>query len=251
MSVDEVARRGFDRAADAYERGRPSYPADAIAWFGDRLGLGPGKVVVDVGAGTGKLTRALVPSGAEVIAVEPVAGMRAVLAREVPQVKLLDAMAESLPLEDASVDAIVVGQAFHWFDGPRALSEFDRVLRPAGRLGLIWNRRNQGQKLQRDLEAIIDRYRGATPRHASGQWQSVFEDTTLFALAEELTFPFEQRLDVDGLVDRVTSISFVAALDQAERDQVAERVRALAAAGPPPLSYLTEIFIYDRLPSAR
>jgi ubiquinone/menaquinone biosynthesis C-methylase UbiE len=250
MSVHEAASRGFDRGADAYERGRPSYPEQATAWLADELGLAPGKVLVDVGAGTGKLTRTLVSSGAELIAVEPVAGMRAVLAREVPQARILEGTAETLPLEHASADAIVVAQAFHWFDGPQALAEFHRVLRPRGRLALVWNRRDENQQLQSDLQAIIDRYRGSTPRHGSDRWRAVFEDTTLFALSAERTRPFQQSLDVDGLVDRVTSISFVAALDQPELDKVAERVRALAAGGLEPLAYLTEIFIYDRLPSA-
>src|SRR5437588_5658396 len=116
MTVHESARRGFERHADAYERGRPNYPAEATAWLVTKLGLGPGRTVVDVGAGTGKLTRALLPSGATVIAVEPVAAMRAVLKRELPTVQAMNGTAESLPLPDASADAIVVGQAFHWFD---------------------------------------------------------------------------------------------------------------------------------------
>ena len=101
---------------------------------------GPGRTAVDVGAGTGKLTRALSGSGATLIAVEPVAEMRAVLERELPEVRALESTAESLPLDDASVDAVVVGQAFHWFDAPAALTEFRRVLGEGGRLGLVVER---------------------------------------------------------------------------------------------------------------
>src|SRR5438067_5347592 len=128
MSVHESARRGFERQADAYERGRPPYPCEATSWLVEMLRLGPARTVVDVGAGTGKLTRALLPSGAELIAVEPVAAMRNVLERELPIARALDGTAESLPLPNAAADAIVVGQAFHWFDAPAALREFHRVL---------------------------------------------------------------------------------------------------------------------------
>jgi ubiquinone/menaquinone biosynthesis C-methylase UbiE len=123
MSVHEQAARGFEAGADAYERGRPDYPPDAVEWLIAEAGLRPGRVVVDVGAGTGKLTRALLASGAEVVAIEPVAGMRAVFEREVPEATVRNGVAEALPLEDASAEAVVVAQAFHWFDGPKALAD--------------------------------------------------------------------------------------------------------------------------------
>ena len=118
MSVREEAARGFQQGADAYERGRPGYPRGAVQWLWTELGLEPGRTVLDVAAGTGKLTRELVPSGATVIAVEPVPAMRAVLERVVPDARALDGTAEALPIDDATVDAITVASAFHWFDGP-------------------------------------------------------------------------------------------------------------------------------------
>ncbi len=167
MSIHDEARRGFGRGADAYERGRPGYPPKAIRWLERRLELGPGRTVVDVGAGTGKLTRELVASGADVLAVEPVPAMRAVLERAVPEARALEGTAESLPVGDGSVDAIVVAQAFHWFDGPAALAEFHRVLRPDGRIALIWNRRLREQPLHRAISEIIEPYRGDTPTQLS------------------------------------------------------------------------------------
>src|ERR1700761_4890891 len=132
MSIHDEARRGFQVGAAAYERGRPSYPGEAIAWLAEDLDLGPGRTVLDVGAGTGKLTRELVASGASVVAVEPVPAMRAVLEQTVPGAQAMDGTAEALPFGDQSVDAIAVAQAFHWFDVPRTLAEFHRVLRPTG-----------------------------------------------------------------------------------------------------------------------
>ena len=130
MPIHEAAARGFQQASEAYERGRPTYPPEAIARLVTALGIGPHSTVVDLAAGTGKLTRQLVPSGARLIAVEPVEAMRATFARVLPGVTILEGTAEALPLPDASAEALVVGQAFHWFDGPAALAEIHWVLRP-------------------------------------------------------------------------------------------------------------------------
>src|SRR5712671_3101577 len=126
------ATRGFAVAADVYERGRPDYPAVAIARIVSRLGLGRGRTVLDLAAGTGKLTRLLVPSGANVLAVEPVREMRTELERRVPGVATLGGTAERIPLNNGYVDAVTVGQAFHWFSPDPALREIHRVLRPGG-----------------------------------------------------------------------------------------------------------------------
>ncbi len=142
MAVHEVAEQGFGREAEEYERVRPSYPADAVAWLVDNLGLGPGRTVLDLAAGTGKLTRLLVPFGASVLAAEPVDGMRRGFVAAVPGVPIVAAVAETLPMAGESLDAVTVAQAFHWFDADRAFGEFARVLRSRGRVGLIWNARD-------------------------------------------------------------------------------------------------------------
>lgn len=248
LSIHQQAQVGFSRAAEEYERGRPAYPAAAIDWLSARLGLGPGRTVLDVGAGTGKLTRSLGPSGAALVAVEPVSEMRSVLEREAPGVRALAGRAEEIPLPDASVDAVAAGQAFHWFDGPRALAEFHRVLRPAGRLGLIWNRRDSQQPLHRAIDEIIEPHRRDTPAYHTDLWSRAFEDSSLFRAAERTEVRFDQTLDADGLVDRVLSISFVSALGDEERAQVQARLRALAGSGLEPLRHITQVFVYDRLP---
>ena len=136
--VHPSAATGFARSVEAYERARPEYPPEAIAWLAQELDLRPGRTVVDLAAGSGKLTRPLAALGCEVIAIEPVAEMRAAIG---PTARALDGTAEAMPLPDDSADAVTVGQAFHWFDGPRALAEIERVLRPGGALALVWNRR--------------------------------------------------------------------------------------------------------------
>ena len=131
MSIHAAAQSGFDADAARYARGRPDYPAEVTDWLRDSVELEPGKTIVDLGAGTGKFTRRLLATGARVIAVEPVAAMRQKLVADLPEIETLDGSATSIPLPDASVDAIVCAQAFHWFATREALSEMHRA--PLGR----------------------------------------------------------------------------------------------------------------------
>lgn len=248
MTVHPRAVVGFGRAADAYERARPDYPAAAVAWLRDRLALGPGRTVVDLAAGTGKLTRLLLPTGARVIAVEPVAEMRAALARAVPAAETLDGTAEAIPLPDGAADAVTVAQAFHWFSTREALAEIHRVLRPDGCLALVWNRRDLDDPLQHALNQMITRHRGDAPSHRSGRWKSAFETTELFGPLEEHLVPHHQELDRSGLVDRVMSTSVMAALPDADRSAAIADIEGLAAQQTEPIrmSYTTEIYLYGR-----
>jgi ubiquinone/menaquinone biosynthesis C-methylase UbiE len=244
--VHVAAARGFSRSAEAYDRARPEYPAAAVAWLANRLVLGPGRTVVDLAAGTGKLTRPLAATRADVIAVEPVAEMRARIGPAAARV--LDGTAEAMPLPDAGADAVTVAQAFHWFDGPAALAEIHRVLRPDGALALVWNRRPLEHPVHAAIERIIAPHRGDAPAHKSGSWRAAFEATTLFGPFEVRTFEHARPHDADALADRVGSTSFVAALDDAPRAEVLAAVRALAADGPVELPYVCEVFVCERCP---
>jgi ubiquinone/menaquinone biosynthesis C-methylase UbiE len=244
--VHAAAARGFARSAGAYDRARPEYPLAAIAWLDERIGLGPGRRVVDLAAGTGKLTRPLADTGAEVVAVEPVAEMRARIGPAAAQV--LDGTAEAIPLPDGSADAVTVGQAFHWFDGPAALAEIHRVLRPGGVLGLVWNRRPLEDPVHAAIEAIVAPHRRDAPAHRSGAWRAGFETTTRFGALEERTFDHAREMDASALADRVGSTSFVASLPDGPRADVLDRVRALAGAGTVRLPYVCEVFACRRSP---
>ena len=236
--VHHSAATGFARSVEAYERARPEYPPEAIAWLAQELDLRPGRTVVDLAAGSGKLTRPLAALGCDVIAIEPVAEMRAAVG---PTARALDGTAEAMPLPDDSADAVTVGQAFHWFDGPKALAEIERVLRPGGALALVWNRRaSESSQVWAAITEIIAPYRGDAPSHGSGAWRDAFAGREL----TERRFEFSQHLDADGLADRVGSISFVAALDDAEREPLLERVRALAPDGPVDVPYECEIHLW-------
>jgi SAM-dependent methyltransferase len=244
-SIDPTAAAGFGRAADVYERARPSYPAEAVDWLVSRTGLGPGRTVVDVGAGTGKLTRLLVGSGARVVAVEPVAEMRALIG----EVEAVDGTAEELPFADGTVDVVTVAQAFHWFDHARALPELHRVLRPGGWLALVWNMRDLDDPLQRGVEDLLRPYRGDLVPQRQGAWRAPLAESKLFGPEEAGFFRIEQQFTVQDLRDRVASTSFVAVLPEEQRAALLERVAALASSRDEPFSfpYETEVLLFPRV----
>jgi ubiquinone/menaquinone biosynthesis C-methylase UbiE len=237
---------GFAKAADAYERGRPGYPRAVVDWIAEIGVLGPGRVVVDLAAGTGKLTRELVGTGAEMLAVEPLAEMLATLAVAVDGAKSVVGRAEATTLPADSADVVTVAQAFHWFAGEPALAEISRVLRPDGVLALVWNRRDLAQPLQREVSRIIEPYRSDTPSHISGHWRSVMDSTARFSMVAELHAEFEQVVDRVALVDRVGSISFISALADEQRVAVLAEISELVADEPATqsLHYVTDAYAY-------
>ncbi|MEO6796611.1 MAG: class I SAM-dependent methyltransferase [Candidatus Dormibacter sp.] len=247
MGIHEAALNGFGRGAPAYERGRPSYPAEAVGWMTERLGIGAMSTVVDLGAGTGKFTRALVASGARVYGVEPSPEMREQLRGAVPAATVLNATAEAIPLPDGSVDAVTAAQAFHWFATERVLGELQRLLRDGGGLGLIWNRRDMSDPIQQALESIVAQHRAGAFGHESDRWMDTMKATRRFSPIGERQFSYEQSLDRAGLRDRVLSISFIAMLDDAGRRAVAEEVDAVVAGETAfRLPYRTEVYLFRR-----
>jgi len=194
--------------------------------------------VVDVGAGTGKLTRQLVPLGARVVAVEPLDEMRAHLELAVPQAEAVAASAEELPLGDASADAITVACAMHWFDLDRALPEFHRVLKPGGGLAVFGQGRDLADPLQQAVQEIIGRF--LPEESAFRVWRAEVAASGLFGPLEERRGTFEQLLDAEGLAERIGTISYIARLPDDERQDVLGRIRELGeaqSASPFPFKY--------------
>jgi len=230
--VHEVAAAGFSDAAD-YEAARPSYPPDVVAWFVDNLQLGPGTRAVDLAAGTGKLTRLLAPAGADLVAAEPVAGMRDLFRASVPGVPILACTAEQLAFRDASLDAVTVAQAFHWFDHDRAIAELARVLRPGGRVGLVWNARDRSVDWADQVWSIMDRVEKRAPWRNHDEWSdSAYTDLSGFGELHTARFRHVQPVTPDAMVRRVASVSHVAVLPDAERAAVLDEVRTLLATHP-------------------
>jgi ubiquinone/menaquinone biosynthesis C-methylase UbiE len=229
-AIPREAAVGFDRGAAAYERGRPGYPQPAIARLADELDIGPGRVVVDLAAGTGKLTRALRGLGAELVAIEPVAGMREQLERAVPGVEVLDGTAERMPLADATVQAVLVAQAFHWFDVPAAATEIHRVLAPGGGLGVVRNEWDESVAFIDELRALTAEHTGRLERDRSDDWRDGLRATGLFSPIQEQAFANPVRVSVETLRARIASLSFVALLDDEPRARLLDAVSDLAAA---------------------
>jgi SAM-dependent methyltransferase len=219
MSPDESAEirshaRSFAGVAEAYDRARPSYPADAATWL-----VGTQRsTVVELGAGTGKLTELLVAAGHDVLATDPLPEMLERLRERVPGARVAVAGAEGIPVASRSVDVVVCAQAFHWFDHAVALPEIARVLRPGGVLALVWNARDEGIPWVRKLSGIIGSADNQTDLAAPA------EESEHFGPLEHQEFRFWQSLRRDDLFDLVRSRSYVALLDEAERDDLLTRV---------------------------
>ena len=230
--VHDAALQGFSRAAVSYGRGRPGYPEALLAWLQQKLRLGPETTAVDLGAGTGKSSQLLLRTGAHVLAVEPVDAMRVQLLQSLPGLTAIAGTAQSMPLEDASVDAVVCAQAFHWFANREALQEIHRVLRPGGKLGLVWNVRDESVEWVAAITAIMAPYEGDAPRFHTGQWRRLFPNE-LFSEPEEFSVNHQHTGSAQQvIIDRFMSVSFIAALPAAQHANVAARLSALIATHP-------------------
>jgi SAM-dependent methyltransferase len=240
--VNRDERRGratsFASVASEYERARPGYPEEAVRWLaGDEP-----RDVVDLGAGTGKVTRGLVALGHRVTAVEPLPEMLAELRRAVPGARALVGSAEQVPLPDGAADVIVAAQAFHWFDHAAALPEIARVLRPGGVLALVWNMRDDREPWVATLSAKI----GGETVDDWGDVTAPVGASGLFGPLERASFEWSQRLDRVRLRELVLSRSYCANRTPEEREPVLAEVDAIyrEAAGPDGLElpYVTACF---------
>ncbi len=230
--IHEAAARGFEAAVERYQRGRPGYPDDAVSYLVRELDITEGRDVLELGAGTGKFTELIALTGARITATEPLSGMREALGKNCPTVTVIDGTAEEIPVPDATADAVVAAQAFHWFDADRALAEIHRVLRPEGRLGMIWNARDEASDWSERLTAIFDRLSGDGPRYRDLRWRAGFERTDLFGPLHHQVAYHVHEVTRDGFLDRVLSVSYVASAPEDERERVIAEVNELLETDP-------------------
>jgi SAM-dependent methyltransferase len=224
MSMEERAT-SFGGYADEYERARPTYPEAAV-----RFCLPAGaRRALDLGAGTGKLTRGLLALGLEVAAVEPLPEMRAHLPAGA---RVLEGSAEAIPLADASVDAVLAGQAFHWFDAGHALPEIVRVLRPGGTLGLLWNRLDDRVAWVAELSDVVKE-----PAHLTGV-AAPYAGVPGLTEPEHREFAWSHEADADLVVERIGTSSLVIVMSEVERAAALARARAAVPPGRFRLPYV-------------
>ena len=254
MAIHQAAQQGFSQESSTYQRGRPEYPAELRGWLAHDLGVKAGAAVVDLGAGTGKFTKLLASLGAAVTAIEPVDAMRERLLQAVPGVRALPGSAEHMPLDDASVDAVACAQAFHWFANEAALREIHRVLRRRGRLGLVWNVRDESVAWVAAITKIITPYEGDAPRHYTGRWRQPFEAQSLFTPLQRRNLAHSHVDSFDQVViDRFMSVSFIAALPETRKREIEAQIRALQEVYPElrqetiAFPYQTEAWLSERV----
>jgi SAM-dependent methyltransferase len=238
---DPRRARSFDAVAAEYERYRPEYPAAALRWVADRLGVGTGARVLDVGAGTGKLTRGLLSLGLDVVAVDPGPPMLAQLRAATPAVEAYEGSAEAVPLPDGSVDAAVAGQAYHWFDPGLALPELHRVLRPRGGLAVLWNWWDVRDPLQARLGELLE-------FEPEGRFEPL-PGLPFFSELDRAVIESAPETTPESLGARLATTSRLITAEAAERRELLAAVHRLAAERGErfPLPQLTYVFAFRRV----
>jgi SAM-dependent methyltransferase len=226
---------GFAEVADIYERGRPEYAPAVVGAIAAELGIPAAGPVLDLAAGTGKLTRALLAVGLDVVAVEPQAELRELLAASVGSERVLGGLAEAIPLPDESVAGVTVADAFHWFDHAVALAEIARVLRPGGGLAVLsavpdWS----GASWSHEVGTLIAGMRTSHPKFDGPPWQESVRSAGGWTEPREIRITASQPASAERMVDYVGSMSWVSSLPEDQRAETLANVDAIVSAGETP-----------------
>ncbi len=234
VGLHPLAARFVD-VADSYERGRPEYTPAAAKAIAAELHIAPGARVLDLAAGTGKLTRALLGVGLDVIAVEPQAQLREILATSVGADRVLDGVAEEIPLPNASVAAVTVADAFHWFDHAAALREIRRVLTAGGGLAVLrilpdWS----GASWAHEVGTLIAELRPDHPQFEGPGWQEAAEADGCWTAPREIQLTMVQPADPERVLDYIASMSWIAAMPEDQREATVARIGEIIGAGETP-----------------
>ena len=234
MALHPLAER-FASVADAYERGRPEYPLAAVGALAAELRLVPSAAVLDLAAGTGKCSRALLAVGLDVVAVEPLGSLREMLASSIGAERVHNGLAEAIPLADQSVAAVTVADAFHWFDQATALAEIRRVLQPGGGLAVLamvpdWS----GASWAHELGTLLHDLRPEHPHFDGPPWQAAVRAAGGWTVPREIRVTASQATRPDQIVDYLSSMSWVAAMPEDQRVRTLEQVSDLLQAGETP-----------------
>jgi SAM-dependent methyltransferase len=222
--VHDAAATGYSRGTDRYHRSRPTYHPDLVRRVIDRYGSG---TVVEHGAGTGIFTRQVTELGLKVIAIEPVYSMRDALTTGMPDADVRVGSAENIPLDDDTVDTVIASQSFHWFDYRPALDEIHRVLRLGGHLVTVWNVRDNSVDWVAACTAVLDRYAGEAPRHRSMTWRRAINSDSRFGSVDEWRIDNPFPTDLEGVIDRTLSTSFIAPLSPERQNEVTDQIEAI------------------------
>ena len=248
-SLHSDARDGFSVGAGSYDRGRPGYPSVLLESLATTLGISADSNVVDLGAGTGKLTKLLLPYTG-VVAIEPVEAMRSILRQSCPEAHVLEGTAEFMPIADGSADVVVVAQAFHWFSTTAALHEIHRVLAPNGKLALVWNLRDETVDWVAQLMDTIRPYEGDTPRYTSGRWRSIFKDQRLFQMETHQTWQHSEQKTIDDVLAHVSSISYISSIEPSRQSlilaTIQQQLKSAHPSGSLAFPYRSDLWCFSR-----
>jgi len=256
-TVHTMAAKGFELQVDVYDKNRPSYPKESVQSLIQQFGINKQSTVLDLAAGTGKMTQLLEPFVGKLIAVEPAENMRKKLKENTTTAEILEGTAESIPLSNESVDVVVVAQAFHWFCNRKALQEIHRVLKKDGGLALIWNLEDNNTDWVAEVRNLVEQFEDNAPQFRHGTWNKIFEETLdLFSSKDHQKFSYSLDCTSEMIWLRILSKSYISVLQQTQQEQLKQKLTEILLRHFPqlknsentvPYPYVTDLYTYNKV----